>query len=123
MLIFASYRLRNRISSTPVAAMAMIMMAAEFTASMKSDGLASAARWRTACLMRGYKLVSHAEQVQEDIGCDAEQANQHGAVTEMVIGHIVNIRSYCQQFGSVVEADTNQKRTRLSRTMCGHARQ
>lgn len=28
MLIFASHRLRNRISSSPVAAMAMIMMAA-----------------------------------------------------------------------------------------------
>jgi hypothetical protein len=32
MLIFASHRLRNRIMSTPVAAMAMIMMAAAFMA-------------------------------------------------------------------------------------------
>ena len=32
MLIFASHRLRNRIMKTPVAAMAMIMMAAAFTA-------------------------------------------------------------------------------------------
>jgi hypothetical protein len=32
MLIFASHRLRNRIMSTPVEAMAMIMMAATFMA-------------------------------------------------------------------------------------------
>jgi hypothetical protein len=31
MLIFASHRLRNRTMSTPVAAMATIMMAAAFT--------------------------------------------------------------------------------------------
>jgi hypothetical protein len=50
--------------------------------SMKSDRFGSAARWRTACLMRGRKLVSRAEQVLQDIGCDAGQANQHGGVVE-----------------------------------------
>ena len=58
--------------------------------------------------MRSHKLVSHAEQVPQDIGCDAGEANQHGAVVEIVVGHVVNIGSGCEQFGAVIEADTNQ---------------
>jgi hypothetical protein len=83
----------------------------------KSDWLASFPRWRRACLMRGHKLVSHAEQVPQDIWCDAGQANQHGAVVEIVVGHVVNIGSRCKQFGAVVEVNANRKRTRLSRAM------
>ena len=71
--------------------------------------------------MRGHKLVRHAEQVPQDIGRDAGQANQHGAVIEIVISYVVNIGSGCEQFGAVVEADANHERTRLSRTMSGHA--
>jgi hypothetical protein len=59
--------------------------------------------------MRGYKLVSHAEQVPQDIGCDAGQANQHGAVVKIVVGHLVDIRVYCEQFSAVVEVNANGK--------------
>jgi hypothetical protein len=44
----------------------------------ESDRLAFIPRWRTACRVSGHKLVSHAEQVPQDILCDAGQANQHG---------------------------------------------
>jgi len=71
--------------------------------------------------MRGYKLVSHAEQVPQDIGCDAGQSNQHGAVVEIVAGNVVDVRVGYEQFGAVVEADANHKRIRLSRTMSRHA--
>ena len=67
--------------------------------------------------------MCHAEQVPQDTGCDAGQANQHGVVVEIVVGHVVNIGSSCEQFGAVVKADANRKRTRLSRTICGHASQ
>src|ERR1035441_10457678 len=86
----------------------------------ESDRLGAVSRRRMACLMRGHELVSHAEQVPQDIGCDAGQANQHGAVAEIVVGHVVNIGSGCEQFGAVVETDANGKRTRLSRTINGH---
>jgi hypothetical protein len=64
--------------------------------------------------MRGHKPVSHAEQVPQYIGRDAGQPNQHSAVVEIVVGHVVNIGSLCEQFGAVVEADANRERTRLS---------
>src|ERR1700722_1337546 len=88
----------------------------------ESDRLASAARWRTACLERGHKLVSHAEQVSQDIGCDTRETNQYGAVAEIVVGYVVNIGSGSEQFGAVVEADAKHKRIRLSRAMGRHAR-
>jgi hypothetical protein len=53
-------------------------------------------RWRVACRVRGHKLVSHAEQVPQDIGCDAGQTNQHGGVVEIVVGHVVDIRVCCE---------------------------
>src|ERR1700691_4990016 len=87
----------------------------------ESDRLAAVSRWGAAWLLRGHKLVSHAEQVPQEIWCDAGQANQHGAVAEIVVSHVVNVGSGCQQFGAVVEADANHKRTRLSRTMRRHA--
>ena len=59
--------------------------------------------------MRGHKLVSHAEQVPQYIGCDAGQADQHGVVVEIVVGHVVNIRSVCEQLGTVVEVNANHK--------------
>src|ERR1700722_12522846 len=71
----------------------------------EADGLASAARWQTACLMGGNKLVSHAEQVPQDIGSDAGQANQHGSVAEIVVGHVVNVGGGCEQFGAVAEVN------------------
>src|SRR5208282_144385 len=69
------------------------------------------------------RTCDHAEQVAQDIGCDAGHANQHGAVVEIVVGHVVNIWSRCKQFGTVVEVNPNRKRTRISRTMSRHARQ
>jgi hypothetical protein len=75
----------------------------------ESDRLPSAARWRTACLKRGHKLVSHAEQVPQDIWCDKRETNQYGAVAEIVVSHVVNIGSRCEKFGSVVEAHANHK--------------
>jgi hypothetical protein len=69
----------------------------------------SIARWRTACFMRGHKLVSHAKQVPEDIGCDAGQANQYRTVADLVISHVVNIGSGGEHFGAVVEADANHR--------------
>jgi hypothetical protein len=50
-------------------------------------------RGRTACRVSGHKLVSHAEQVPQDIGRDTGQANQHGVVVEMVVGRVVNVGS------------------------------
>src|SRR4029077_9969653 len=129
ILIFASHRLRNRISRTPEAAMTMIMMAPMFTCSKfpklppESNALVAIPRWRTACRVIGHQLVSHTEQVPHDNGCDAGQANQHGCVVQIVVGHLVNVGSGCEQFGAVVEADANHKRTGLSRTMSRQARQ
>jgi hypothetical protein len=57
--------------------------------------------------------VSHTEQVPQDIGCDTGQPNQHGVVVEIVVGHVVNVGSRCEQFGAVIEADANCKRVRL----------
>jgi len=51
---------------------------------MKSDRLASVPRWRTGCRVGGHELASHAEQVPQDIGCHAGQANQHGGIVEIV---------------------------------------
>ncbi|SRR6266567_1419381 len=82
---------------------------------------ASVPRWRAACRVIGHKPVSHAEQVPQDIWCDTRETNQYGTVAEIVVGHVVNVGSGCEQFGAVVEADANHKRTRLSRTMSGHA--
>jgi hypothetical protein len=80
-------------------------------------------RWRTACLVRGHKPVSHAEQVPQDVGRDAGHPNQHGAVAQIVVGHVVNIGSGCKQFGAVIEADANHKRTRLAERLTGtHAK-
>jgi hypothetical protein len=45
--------------------------------------------------MRGHKLVSHAEQVPQDIGCHAGQANQDSVVVEIVVGHVIEIGSRC----------------------------
>src|ERR1022692_4812788 len=73
----------------------------------ESRRLAAVSRWRTACRVGGHELVSHAQQVAQDIGRDAGQANQYRAVAEIVIGHIVNIGSGCEQFGAVIGADTN----------------
>src|ERR1700722_5029344 len=88
----------------------------------ESDRLASAARWRTACLNRGHKLVSHAEQVSQDIWCDTRETNQYGTVAEIVVGYVVNIGSGCEQFGAVLEAHAKHQRIRLSRAMGRHAR-
>jgi hypothetical protein len=66
--------------------------------------------------------MSHAEQVPQDIRCDTRQANEHGWVAEIVVGHVLNTRVCCEQFGTVVEADANQKRTRFCRAMRKHTR-
>src|ERR1700723_233258 len=79
----------------------------------ESDRLAAVSRWRSAFLVRIHKLVSHAKQVPQDIGCDVGQANQHRSVAEIMVGHVVNIRSGGEQFGAVVEADANYKRIRF----------
>src|SRR5208282_572928 len=62
-----------------------------------------------SCPPRGHKLVSHAEQIPQDIRSDAGQANQHGGVVEIVVGHVVNIRVCCEQFRAVVEVNANHK--------------
>jgi hypothetical protein len=62
-------------------------------------------------LVGGHELVSHAEQVAQDIGRDAGHANQHGAVVEIVVDYVVTIGSGCEQFGAVAEADAPRKRT------------
>ena len=80
-------------------------------------------RWRVASRISGHKFVSHAEQVPQDIRCNAGQANQHRGVVQIVVGHVVNVGSGCDQFGAVVETDANGKRTRLSRTMSRQARE
>ena len=54
-------------------------------AEQESGRLATVPRCRTARLMHSHKLVSHAEQVPQDIACDAGEANQHGAVVEIVV--------------------------------------
>jgi hypothetical protein len=79
---------------------------------MKSDALAFIPRWRTPRRVSGHKLVSDAEQVPQNIGRDAGHANQHGGVPDIVVGHVVNIGSRCEQFGAVVEVNANYKRTR-----------
>jgi hypothetical protein len=33
----------------------------------------------------------------------SDTCNQHGAVAKVVVGHVVDIRVCCQQFGAVVE--------------------
>jgi len=52
-------------------------------------------------------LVSHTQQIPQDIGCDAGQANQDGTVADIVVGHVVTVRSGCEQFGAIIEADPN----------------
>ena len=64
--------------------------------------------------------MSHAEQVPQDIGRDAGQADQNGGVVEIVVGYVVNIGSRCEELGTVVEVNPNRKRTRLSRTINRH---
>jgi hypothetical protein len=44
---------------------------------------------------------------------NAGQANQHRIVAEIVVSHVVNIGSGCEQFDAVVEVNPNRKRTRL----------
>jgi hypothetical protein len=53
--------------------------------------------------------VSHAKQALQNICCDAGQANQHGGVVEIVIGHVVDIRVCCEQLSAVVEVNSNGK--------------
>jgi hypothetical protein len=72
---------------------------------------------RPPCRVCGHELMSHAKQVPQGTGCDAGQANEYGGVPDIVIGHVVNLGSRCEQFGAIVEANPNHKRTRLSRAM------
>ena len=75
-----------------------------------SDRFASAPRRGSAGLLGGHKLVSHTEQVPQDIRCDKGQANQHRTVANIVIGQVMyNIGGGCEQFGTIVEADANRK--------------
>jgi len=43
------------------------------------------------------------------LGRDAGQANQHGVVIEIMVGHVINIGSGGEQFGAVVEVNANHK--------------
>jgi len=90
---------------------------------MKSDALAFIPRWRRPCRLGDHELMSHSQQVAENIGRDAGQANQYGGVVKIVVGNIIDIRVGCKQFGAIVEADSNHKRTRLSRMVSRQARQ
>jgi IS5 family transposase len=91
--------------------------------SSKSGRLAAMARLRTACHVGGHELVGHAEQVPQYMLCDTRETNQHGTVADIVVGHIINIGSRCEQFGAVVEADANYKRIRSAERWVGtHAK-
>jgi hypothetical protein len=65
--------------------------------------------------------MGHAQQVPQNIGRSAGQANQYGGVVEIVVGNIIDIGVGCEKFSPVVQADSNHKRTRLSRMMSGRA--
>jgi hypothetical protein len=57
-------------------------------ASPAPDRLAAVPRRRTECPVGCHKLVSLAEQIPQDIGCDTGPANQHGSVAELVVGRV-----------------------------------
>src|SRR5208282_5591819 len=105
LLFFCRYS-SNSLSSGASVGLALGLLGSE----PKSESLASVPRWRTACRLGDHKLVSHAEQVPQDIGGDTGQANQHGTVIEIVVGHVVNIGRGCEQFGAVVEVNANHQR-------------
>ena len=59
--------------------------------------------WRALRRVAGHKLVVHTEQVSQNIGTYAREANQHGAVADVMVRHVVDIRGQSEQFGAVIE--------------------
>jgi hypothetical protein len=57
----------------------------------------------------GHKPVGHAEQVSQRIAIDARQANQHGAIADVMVCHVVNRRVRIEQLGAVIEIHANDK--------------
>jgi hypothetical protein len=79
-------------------------------------------RWRPGRGLAGHKLVGHAYQVAQYIGIDARQANQHGAIANVVVRHVVHI-GVCSQLSAIIEIHSNGKRVRLGRPISGDTRQ
>jgi len=59
-------------------------------------------RWRTGRGFAVHELVGHAQQVSQHIGIDARQANQHGAVADVVVGHVVYSGVGIEQFRAAI---------------------
>jgi hypothetical protein len=85
--------------------------------------LSALLRWRTRCGDAGHKLVSHAEQVPQDIGSDASKTNQNGCVVDVVVRQVINVGGRSEQLGAVLETDANDERTWFGGPMSGYARQ
>ena len=59
--------------------------------------------WRTLRGVAGHKLVGHTEQVSQNIRIYAREANQHGAIADIMVRHVVDIRGQSEQFSAVIE--------------------
>jgi len=57
------------------------------------------------------------------LGIDARQANQHSAIADVVVRHVVNIGVRSEQLGAIIEIHANGKRARFGRAMSGDTRQ
>src|ERR1700678_1931002 len=69
------------------------------------------------------KLIGHAKKVLQYLGVDPRQTNQNGAVVEIVIRHVVNLRSGGQQLGTIIEIHANDNRARFGRRIRGYTGQ
>ena len=85
--------------------------------------LSAPPHWRTGCGTSGHKLVSHAEQVPEDIGSDASKSNQNGRVVDAVVCQVINVGGRREQLRAVLETDANDELAWFSGPMSGSARQ
>src|SRR5205085_11496917 len=54
---------------------------------------------------------------------DARQANQHGAIANVVVRHLVNIGIRSEQLSAIIEIHSNSKRVRLGRPISEDTRQ
>jgi hypothetical protein len=75
--------------------------------------------WRAWRGVARHKLVGHAEQVPQYIEIHAREANQHGAIADIVVRHVVNIRGRSEQLGAIIEIHADNKRSGFCRAMCG----
>jgi hypothetical protein len=85
--------------------------------------LSALPRWRMGSGVAGHKLVGHAKQVAQYIGIDTRQANQDGAIANVVVRHVVHIGVRSEQLSAIIEIHSNGKRVRLGRPISGDTRQ